>query len=475
MINLKNKSPNLLVIGDLMIDQYFWGESKRISPEAPVQIINIDTESMVLGGAGNVINNLRAMGANVDVLSVIGNDKNAAILKDLLKAINVKTDYLVKEDNRITSKKSRVIASQQQVVRYDRESLEEISKPSQKTVLATFNKIINNYDVILISDYGKGVLSNELTELIIKYASQNNKRVLIDPKGYDYSKYKGAFLLTPNIKEASAATNIKIVDDESLLKAITQLKSNYQLEVSIVTLSEKGIAIYDKDFRRYPTASKEVFDVTGAGDTVLASLGFSIACDLSIDQAVKFANLAAGVVVGKIGSATASLNEIIEYESSLNKSLSTVHIKTLKEITNLSQDLKTRGKDIVFTNGCFDLLHAGHVRYLEEAKGYGDVLIIGLNSNRSVSRLKGPKRPINSEEDRAYILAALEVVDYVVIFDEDTPYNLIQKIKPKILVKGSDYKGKEVVGQDIVDELILVDLYKGKSSSKTIKKIKQGD
>jgi D-beta-D-heptose 7-phosphate kinase / D-beta-D-heptose 1-phosphate adenosyltransferase len=475
MINLKNKSPNLLVIGDLMIDQYFWGESKRISPEAPVQIINIDTESMVLGGAGNVINNLRAMGANVDVLSVIGNDKNAAILKDLLKAINVKTDYLVKEDNRITSKKSRVIASQQQVVRYDRESLEEISKPSQKTVLATFNKIINNYDVILISDYGKGVLSNELTELIIKYASQNNKRVLIDPKGYDYSKYKGAYLLTPNIKEASAATNIKIVDDESLLKAITQLKSNYQLEVSIVTLSEKGIAIYDKDFRRYPTASKEVFDVTGAGDTVLASLGFSIACDLSIDQAVKFANLAAGVVVGKIGSATASLNEIIEYESSLNKSLSTVHIKTLEEITNLSQDLKTRGKDIVFTNGCFDLLHAGHVRYLEEAKGYGDVLIIGLNSNRSVSRLKGPKRPINSEEDRAYILAALEVVDYVVIFDEDTPYNLIQKIKPKILVKGSDYKGKEVVGQDIVDELILVDLYKGKSSSKTIKKIKQGD
>ena len=180
-------------------------------------------------------------------------------------------------------------------------------------------------------------------------------------------------------------------------------------------------------------------------------------------------------MVGKIGRATASLNEIIEYESSLNKSLSTVHIKTLKEITNLSQDLKTRGKDIVFTNGCFDLLHAGHVRYLEEAKGYGDVLIIGLNSNRSVSRLKGPKRPINSEEDRAYILAALEVVDYVVIFDEDTPYNLIQKIKPKILVKGSDYKGKEVVGQDIVDELILVDLYKGKSSSKTIKKIKQGD
>ena len=264
------------------------------------------------------------------------------------------------------------------------------------------------------------------------------------------------------------------MDDESLLKAITELKFNCQLEVSLVTLSEKGIAIYDRDFRIHPTNSKEVFDVTGAGDTVLASLGFSIACNLSIDQAVKFANLAAGVVVGKIGIATASLNEIIEYESSLNKSLSNAHIKTFEEIITLSEELKTKGKEIVFTNGCFDLLHAGHVSYLEEAKCYGDILIIGLNSDRSVSKLKGPNRPINTEQDRAYIVAALEVVDYVVIFDEDTPYNLIEKIKPNILVKGSDYEGQEVVGQDIVDKTILVDLFEGKSSSNTIQKIRQG-
>ena len=474
MIELKNKSPSLLVIGDLMIDQYFWGKSERISPEAPVQVINVNNESMVLGGAGNVINNLKVLGANVDVISVIGDDKNAIILKDLLLDINVDIKYLIAEDNRITSKKSRVIASQQQVVRYDSESTDEISALSQKLILETFERIINHYDVILISDYGKGVLSTELTQSIITVARQNDKKVLIDPKGFNYSKYRGAYLLTPNIKEASDATKIKIIDDATLTAAISQLKSNCELEVSLVTLSEKGIAIYDNHLRIHPTNSKEVYDVTGAGDTVLASLGFSLACNLSIDKAVKFANLAAGVVVGKIGSATSSLNEIIEYESSLNKSSSDVHIKTLKEIIQLSKELRARDKNIVFTNGCFDLLHAGHVRYLEAAKGYGDVLILGLNSDRSVASLKGPNRPINSEMDRAYILAALEAVDYVVIFDEDTPYNLIKKIKPKTLVKGADYEGKEVIGQDIVAELKLVDFFKGKSSTKTIQKIKEG-
>ncbi len=474
MIELKNKSPNILIVGDLMIDQYFWGKSERISPEAPVQVINVSNETMVLGGAGNVINNLKVLGANVDVISVIGNDENAIKLKDLLIAINVDIKYLITEDTRITSKKSRVIASQQQVVRYDQETIDEINMLSQNLMLETFKKIINNYDIVLISDYGKGILSSKLTQSIINVASQNHKKILVDPKGLDYSKYKGAYLLTPNIKEASGATNINIIDDETLSKAITQLKSLCDLEVSLVTLSENGIAIYDHSLRIHPTTAKEVYDVTGAGDTVLASLGFALACDVSIDQAVKFANLAAGVVVGKIGSATSSLNEIIEYESSLNKSSSDVHIKTLEEITHLSEELTSRGKHIVFTNGCFDLLHAGHVKYLEIAKSYGDVLILGLNSDRSVSSLKGPNRPINSELDRAYILAALEVVDYVVIFDEDTPYNLIKKIKPKILVKGSDYEGKEVVGQDIANEIILVDLYKGKSSTKTIQKIKQG-
>jgi D-beta-D-heptose 7-phosphate kinase/D-beta-D-heptose 1-phosphate adenosyltransferase len=474
MIDLQGKSPKLLVIGDLMIDHYLWGSCERISPEAPVQVVNVKSESAVLGGAGNVINNLCALGAKVDVISVVGGCEISDELKKLLNVIKVDTRYLITQKDRITSKKSRIIAAQQQVVRYDRESTDEISSESQKQILASFKDIISNYDCILLSDYGKGVLTFELTQALITLANKNGKKVLIDPKGLDYSKYKGAYLLTPNKKEASEATNINIVDDEGLTQAITQLKDECDLDVSLITLSEQGVAIYDDNLRTHPTVAREVFDVTGAGDTVLASLGFALACDYQIDDAVKFSNLAAGVVVGKIGSATATINEIIEYESSLNKSTSDEHIKTLNEITLLSKELKARDKKIIFTNGCFDILHAGHVRYLETAKSYGDVLILGLNSDRSVSILKGEGRPINTQLDRAYILAALEAVDYVVIFDDETPYDLIKAVKPHILVKGGDYEGKQVIGQDIADELKLVQFVDGKSTTKTIEKIQQG-
>ncbi len=472
MISLQNKSPKLLVIGDLMIDQYLWGSCERISPEAPVQIINIERESNVLGGAGNVVNNLKQLGAKVDVISVIGDCEASNKLLNLLSDIEVDTKYLVTQKKRISSKKSRIIASQQQVVRYDRESSDDISAESQNTIIKTFINIVKNYEVILLSDYGKGVLTDQLTRSLINIAKENNKKVLIDPKGKDYFKYKGAYLLTPNKKEASIATKVNIVDDASLKKAIKELKSMCTLDISLITLSEHGIGVYDHELRIHPTIAKEVFDVTGAGDTVLASLGFAIACGFNIHEAVGFSNLAGGVVVGKIGSATASLNEIIEYESSLNKSSSDKHIKTQIEIGRLSDELKSKGKKIVFTNGCFDLLHAGHISYLETAKSYGDILIVGLNSDQSVTSLKGQTRPINIQADRAYILAALEVVDYVVIFDEDTPYELIKLIQPHTLVKGGDYKGKDVVGQDIVGELKLVEFIDGRSSTQTIEKIK---
>jgi len=473
MINLQKKSPKLLVIGDLMIDQYLWGSCERISPEAPVQVINVDRESTVLGGAGNVVNNLKKLGSQVDVISVVGNCEISNELRSLLSDVGVDTKYLITQKNRISSKKSRIIASQQQVVRYDRESTDDIDLVSQNTIIETFNKIVKDYEVILLSDYGKGVLTNQLTQSLINIAKKYNKKVLIDPKGIDYLKYKGAYSLTPNKKEASEATKINIVDDASLTDAILKLKSICDLDVSLITLSEHGIAIYDHELRTHPTIAKEVFDVTGAGDTILASLGFAIACEFDIDKAVEFANLAAGVVVGKIGSATATLNEIIEYESSLNKSSSKQHIKTQVEIAALSQELKSKGKKIIFTNGCFDLLHAGHIIFLETAKSFGDILILGLNSDQSVTTLKGKGRPINIQADRAYMLAALEVVDYVVIFDEETPYELIKAIKPHTLVKGGDYKGKEVVGQDIADELQLVEFVDGKSSTQTIEKIKQ--
>jgi D-beta-D-heptose 7-phosphate kinase/D-beta-D-heptose 1-phosphate adenosyltransferase len=471
MIALKGKSPKILVVGDLMIDHYLWGKCERISPEAPVQIVSIDKETSVLGGAGNVIHNLTDLGASVHVLSVIGDDENANELKSLLKKLSVDTQGLITQAQRTTSKKSRIIASHQQVIRYDKETTLPIHPSKEQELLHHFKNCFKSYDVVILSDYGKGVLTPSLTQALIAQCKQEKKTILVDPKGSDFTKYKGATLLTPNKKEAIEASNIKIEDAQSLHLALETLKRECDLEVSLITLSEEGIAIFDETMRTHPTVAREVFDVTGAGDTVIASLAFALASGYNIDDAVKFSNLAAGVVVGKLGSATATLNEIIEYESSLNKSTSNSHIKTLEEITALTKELKKRGKKIVFTNGCFDILHVGHVKYLEEAKSYGDVLILGLNSDESIRRLKGETRPINNEEDRAYILASLEAVDYVVKFYDDTPYELIKAITPHILVKGGDYEGKEVVGQEIADELRLVAFVNGKSTTKTIERI----
>ena len=472
MINLINKQPKILVIGDLMIDHYLWGECERISPEAPIPIVNIDDENTVLGGAGNVVNNLVALGAHTDILSVIGDCDIANELGTLLSNINVSTNHLVKEKGRLSSKKSRIIASHQQVIRYDRESDYDISEKSQQTLFGQYKKILKQYDIVLLSDYGKGVLTDSLTRDLIQEANNLGIKVLVDPKGINYFKYSGAYLLTPNKKEASLATNIDIIDDSSLLRAITQLKEKCSLNVSLITLSENGVAIYDNDLRVHPTMAREVYDVTGAGDTVLATLGYALSSNYDIDQAVEFANLAAGVVVGKIGSATASIDEINDYKSSLHQSSSEEHIKTLIEIEVLSTKLKDKGKKIVFTNGCFDILHAGHVRYLETAKSFGDILMVGVNSDKSVRTLKGETRPINSEQDRALLIASLEAVDFVIIFNEDTPYELINAIKPHTLVKGGDYAGQKVVGQDLVSELRLVNFIEGKSTTRTIEKIK---
>ena len=470
MIKL-NKKPNILVIGDLMIDHYLWGSCDRISPEAPVQVVNVKKESSVLGGAGNVINNLVTLGSIVDVISVIGNDSVANELKSLLEKIDVPTSNLVVENNRKTSKKSRLIASQQQVLRYDMESIDDINENSHKQIIQTLEKNIDKYSSIILSDYGKGVLTTNLTKEIIKIANKNSIKVLVDPKGKDYSKYKGSYTLTPNKKEAMEATNIDIKDESSLIEALKSLKTQCELEVSLITLSEQGIAIFDDELTIKPTVAREVYDVTGAGDTVIASIAFALGNNLDIKDAIYFANLAAGVVVGKIGSATTTLDEIYEYEYSLHKSNSTSHIKTFDEIKTLASKLHNQGKKIVFTNGCFDILHVGHVKYLEVAKSYGDILILGLNADSSVRKLKGPTRPINTQDDRAYILASLESVDYVVIFEEETPYELIKLIKPHVLVKGGDYEGKEVVGQDIADELKLVQFVDGKSTTNTIKRI----
>jgi D-beta-D-heptose 7-phosphate kinase / D-beta-D-heptose 1-phosphate adenosyltransferase len=474
MKRLQDAHPHILVIGDLMIDHYLWGGCERISPEAPVQVVDIARETTVLGGAGNVINNLVALGAHVSVVGVIGDDENGEELRAMLGTIGVDSARLIVQKGRKTSKKSRVIASNQQILRYDQESKDSISAMSAEAIIASVTQVIDECDTVILSDYGKGVISEIVVQGVIRIAKEAGKKVLVDPKGKDYRKYRGAYLLTPNKKEASEATGIVIKDDDSLRQSLLILKETCDLECSMITLSEDGIAIYDESMRRFPTVAKEVYDVTGAGDTVIASLSFALSAGLSIDEAVPFANHAAAVVVGKIGSATVTLDEVDAYESSLHQSTSDAHIKSQSEIVSIVERLKKEGKTVVFTNGCFDILHVGHVKYLQEAKSYGDVLIVGLNSDSSVRELKGPTRPVNLENDRAYILAALESVDYVVLFSDETPYELIRSIEPDILVKGGDYEGKSVVGAEFARELRLVQFVDGKSTTATITRINKG-
>ena len=389
----------------------------------------------------------------------------------MLSSIGVETENIVTQNGRKTSKKSRVIAVSQQILRYDKESKDNILADSTAKILESLSSNISNYDMVILSDYGKGVLTDELSQGLIKLSNENGVRVLVDPKGSDFSKYRGAYLLTPNKKEAILATGIEIDSKESLKKALLKLKEECDLGISLITLSEDGIATYDNELHIFPTVAKEVFDVTGAGDTVIASIAFALSAGKNIEETAGFANLAAGVVVGKIGSATVTLDEIEEYEASLHKSTSDAHIKSFEDIDAIVNRCRLNGKKVVFTNGCFDILHVGHVKYLQIAKSFGDMLIVGLNSDESVSRLKGPTRPVNIAEDRAYILAALEAVDFVVPFSEDTPHELIKMIKPDVLVKGGDYKGKEVVGTEFASELKLVDFVDGKSTTKTILKI----
>ncbi|EJP74518.1 D-glycero-beta-D-manno-heptose-7-phosphate kinase [Campylobacter sp. FOBRC14] len=465
------KKVEILVVGDLMLDHYIWGSCDRISPEAPVQVVKIAKETHRLGGAGNVVQNLLALGAKVSVASVVGDDEVGLRIKNMLSELGAGGGLILSEKGRESSIKSRVMASHQQVVRIDKESAVKINLESELVQKVTEN--LKNFSVVLLSDYGKGVLSDKVCQDIINECVRLGIPVLIDPKGNDYSKYKNATLLTPNRKEASEATGIAIKNTSDLRAAIMKLKNELNLKYSIVTLSEEGIALFDKELEIFPAEAKEVFDVTGAGDTVLATLGFMLASKKDIKEAIKMANLAAAVVVAKIGSATANFGEIEELLRSRANAEFEHKIKSAEQVAEI---LSQRGeKKAVFTNGCFDILHAGHTRYLAKARDFGDILIVGLNSDASVRRLKGESRPINSQLDRACVLSGLGFVDYVVIFDEDTPLELIKKLRPDILVKGADYEGKEIVGSDIVKDVRLVEFVDGKSTSAIVKRIKDAD
>lgn len=453
----------ILVIGDIIIDNYLIGSTERISPEAPVPVVKINNDITNIGGAGNVVNNLLAFGAQADILSVIGDDETFNEVESLFKKNHISSKFLVVEKGRVLTKKTRILASNQQIVRYDKEDSKEITKETLEGVFNIYKNIIANYDIIVLSDYNKGLLTKELTLKIINLANDKNIKILVDPKGSDYSKYNGAYLLTPNKKEASNIINFDINKD-TLEDATSVLKSNYNLTKSVITLGKDGIALFDDHLKIFPTKAKEVYDVTGAGDTVIAAIAYKLAKNQTIEEAIEFANLAAGVVVGKIGVATASLSEISALEQ---------NIKNKENLKLTLKKLKQENKKIVFTNGCFDILHLGHVKYLEQAKKMGDVLIIGVNSDSSVKILKGENRPINSEFDRAYLLNSLKCVDYTIVFKEETPYELIKLIQPDILVKGGDYKIENIVGNDIAKSTVVIDYIEGKSTTNIINTIKQ--
>ncbi|PZT47431.1 bifunctional heptose 7-phosphate kinase/heptose 1-phosphate adenyltransferase [Helicobacter valdiviensis] len=499
--------PNILVIGDLILDHYIWGECKRISPEAPVQVIETKKENLNLGGACNVANNLVALGSNVWICGIVGEDEAGEKLVEKLQSLGINTLGIYKSKDRPTTQKSRVIASNQQVLRIDKEEKKPISKEGEEFILKVTIALLQSksIDCIVLSDYQKGVLEPIFTQRLIALAKEADLKILIDPKGEDYSKYKGATLLTPNKKEAKEATKIDIVDEESLLKASQKLKEMCDLEYSLITLSEDGIGILKEKLYKIPTIAKEVFDVTGAGDTVIAALSYMLALKEDILESVYFANAAAAVVVSKIGSVTATKEEIYHYLQRNNLLNSKFVSKRFLEIFSTKQNaffplleslpkvrnykekfineailqdfLKAleefqKDKKVIFTNGCFDILHFGHIDYLNKARTLGDLLIVGLNSDDSIKRLKGNERPINLQEDRIALLSALECVDFVIVFNEDTPRELVAKIKPDVLVKGADYEGKVVVGSEFAKEVCLIEFQEGRSTTNLIEKIK---
>jgi D-beta-D-heptose 7-phosphate kinase/D-beta-D-heptose 1-phosphate adenosyltransferase len=472
----KAASVRALVIGDLMLDEYLWGKAERISPEAPVQVVEVNREDLRLGGAGNVVHNLVALGCSVSVCSVIGADENGALLRRAFEAKGVDLEGLFEETERRTSKKTRVIAANQQIVRIDRETKSPIGADSQKGMLGYLAACSSRFDVIIVSDYLKGVLTPEVLAAVCRTGRTLGIPVVVDPKGNDYAKYRGATLLTPNRKEAEIASGVAITDLPSLEQAATGLLADLALDALLITRSEAGMSLFPaKDAAVHiPTVAREVFDVTGAGDTVISVLSLGLACGLPLADAAWIANVAAGIAVGKLGTSTVSPQEIVA-EVGHGLKDSDAKIKNLDVLAHLMAQERSRGKQVVFTNGCFDLLHVGHVKYLQKARELGDLLIVGLNSDASVKRLKGELRPLIEESERAHILAALDCIDYVVLFDEDTPLRVIEALAPAVLVKGGDYSVEEVVGRELVEagggRVELIQFVDGRSTSRIIEKI----
>lgn len=437
----------ILVIGDIMLDRYWTGATSRISPEAPVPIVKISDTQNRLGGAANVAANLSQLGCQTSIFGIIGDDKAGKIVRELLDTANIQHNLHIDSQNP-TVTKLRVMSQHQQLIRLDFE--EHLLEVDKNLVLAEIENEIGTFDALIISDYAKGTIRD--ARYLIELCNKNNVPVLVDPKGVDFGRYSGATLLTPNRNELEAVVG-KHQDMESLFAAAQQLCCELNIKAIIITLSDKGMALIqpDKKTVQLPAQAKDVYDVTGAGDTVISTLTAAIASKLNLDDAMRLANVAAGIVVGKSGTAAVSHAELA---AALNpsKTRSSDKILDINDLLEHVAKARAQGQKIVFTNGCFDLLHLGHTRYLQEAAELGDKLIVAVNSDASVKRLKGSERPVNTLTARTEVLAALGCVDWVVSFEDDTPLNLIEKILPDVLVKGGDYKIEDIVGYNIVKD-----------------------
>jgi len=476
--------PNVLLVGDFMLDKYVWGEVKRISQEAPIPVINVTSEEVRPGGAGSVANNLAHLGANVYCCGVIGTDDEGKRLREILNNLRVETDGIVEDSNRPTTVKVRMMGhlqsagrGVQQLLRIDYERTDEIQGKIQDEIINKIKNKVQHLDVILISDMNKGVVSKQFVETVINYGKKQKVPIIVDPRyGGDYGNYKGVTAIAPNRYEAELSTGIKITGIDSLKAAGKKLLKDLSLECVIITVDKDGMFLYNKngECNLIPTVPKDVYDVSGAGDMVLSVLGFVAGGGNSFEDAAAIANVAAGIEVGKIGAMPISRSEILsELMGGTNPLYS--KIKVLDELEKILDKHRGNNDKIVFTNGCFDILHIGHVEYLKFSRRAGDVLVVGLNTDESVRAQKGQGRPFVAEDERARLVSALEDVDYVVLFDEQTPENLIRRMKPDILVKGEDWREKGVVGREFVEsyggKVLLAPLVKGASTTDIVSKV----
>jgi D-beta-D-heptose 7-phosphate kinase / D-beta-D-heptose 1-phosphate adenosyltransferase len=464
-----------LVIGDVMLDRYLIGKVGRISPEAPVPVVLLNETNERVGGAANVAANLALLGIKTHIIGCIGDDAEGVSLKKLISAIDIDTNAIISSRHRPTIAKTRVLGGHQQMLRLDQESPNTFNSEEVGKVLhAVKTELALKPSIVILSDYAKGLLSEDICQKIISTCKTQNIPVLVDPKGRDYTKYKGATALTPNKKETAEACGTN-VNDAALIDKSILLKDSLSLDFLAVTRGEEGITLIDNEIHQIAATAQKVFDVSGAGDTVIATLAAGLAHSLSPLESLQLANVAAGIVVGKVGTVPINRNELSGTLAQQQDNLQVNKVCDLAQLISKVENWKNAQQKIVFTNGCFDLLHAGHVTYLEAAKKRGDKLILGLNTDRSVSAIKGPTRPVVNENDRARVLAALESVDAVILFDEDTPLNLINQIKPNVIAKGSDYTADQVVGGKEVEswggEIALIDLVAGRSTSNIINKL----